>query len=102
MKVCKTYSAKIWIAGDESLAIKIVQKWCDEIGDCWTVTPTSYVYTDGCESGVCVSRINYPKFSAEPKEIADRARNLALLLKDGMAQQSYSIEFSDFTEWSGY
>lgn len=91
MKTCESYTCKIWIAGDYADACRIVRQFC-EAGACFAVQPADYVYTMGQESGVCVTRINYPRFPATPKDILDQCKELAQALIAGLHQGSYTIE----------
>lgn len=94
-----SYPVSIFIAGYESEARAICQAHCDEIGLCVTVTPTSYVYTGGQEVGVIVGLINYPRFPKEPAEIWAHAEALAARLREGLGQDSYTIQAPDKTVW---
>ena len=87
-----TFTCKIWIAGDYDVARGTVRKFCAEMGDCYAVERCDYIYTGGEESGVCVTRINYPRFTATPEEIVLRVRELAAKLCDDLYQKSYTIE----------
>ena len=55
----------------------ICQKYCNEIGLCVTVTPTKFIYKDGCEKGAVIGLINYPRFPSTEKEILERAEEIA-------------------------
>jgi len=98
MKSVKTYSARIWIAGDYNDARRALKDFCKR-GSCWTISKVQYIYTGGEESGVCVTRINYPRFPACPSDIKMEALHLASLLKDRLFQRSFCIEFPDETLW---
>ena len=95
----ETYQATIFIAGDCAQALRLCQAHCDEVGLCVTVEPTTYVYTGGAESGVRVGLINYPRFPSTTRDIFRRAKALALILMDGLRQESLSIVATDGTTW---
>lgn len=99
---CPSCPVSIFIAGDYYRAKQICQKFCDHAGLCVTVTSTSYIYTDGEQMGVIVGLINYPRFPAEPADIAIKAVRLAGLLREGLGQQSYSIQYPDATVWHSW
>ena len=101
-KYADSHSVQIFIAGDYDLARHIVREYCDQFGCCVTVTPTSYVYTGGEESGVIVGFINYPRFPKKPDDIELQAYFLAEKLLKGLDQQSYSIQTPDETKWISY
>jgi hypothetical protein len=58
---------------------------------CVTVESTSYIYTDGDESGVIVGLINYSRFPAQRRDIIERAMNLAEALMTKLCQRSFSL-----------
>lgn len=90
--MAKTSTFRIWIAWDYSDAVRAVREWCAERGDCYAVNACEYVYSGGCELGVCVTRINYARFPEDPDHIGDRVAKLAEHLSRRLFQKSYSIE----------
>lgn len=94
-----SYPVSIFVGGDADMARQICRQFCDEEGLCVTVTPTTYVYTNGEETGVIVGLINYPRFPAEPRQIAQTAKMLALELMHKLEQQSVTIQTPDKTHW---
>lgn len=99
IKHVETYQATIFIAGDYAKALRLCQAHCDQVGLCVTVESTTYVYTGGAESGVRIGLINYPRFPSTPRDIFQRAKTLALILMDGLKQESLSIVATDGTAW---
>lgn len=110
----KTYWARIYVAVPQSwctseqrilpdmdAADKICQDYVDGVGLCVTVTPTRFLYTRGCESGVIVGLINYPRFPSDPDKIRKRAIELATILKKELHQNRVTIEFPDETVMLG-
>lgn len=99
---CPAYPVSIFIAGDRYEAMTLCSDYCDEVGLCVTVTPTEYVYRNGREFGVIVGLINYARFPAEPAEIEAKALALAMRLRVGLAQYSFTIQTpteSRFYSW---
>lgn len=99
---CGAYPVSIFIAGDHAKALELCRTYCDEVGYCVTVTPTSYVYRDGQEAGVIVGLINYARFPAEPEAIEAKALALANRLRVVLEQQSFTIQTptqSTFHSW---
>lgn len=94
-----SWPVTIHIAGEPHTARHICQKFCDKEGLCVTVTRTDYVYTNGREEGVRVGLINYPRFPKTEKEIEGIAFKLAMCLKNGLDQQSFSLETPKETIW---
>lgn len=101
-KTAPSYPVSIFIAGDPDAAREVCRDFCDDVGFCVTVTPTTYVYTGGQEAGVIVGLINYPRFPRSPAEIQSRALALALKLKDELGQESFSIQYPDTTIWHSW
>jgi len=101
MKTAETisYPVSIFIAGDYAKALELCRAYCDDTGFCVTVTPTVYTYTGGQEAGVIVGLINYPRFPSEPRAIWHRATELAAKLREGLYQESYTIQAPDKTVW---
>ena len=100
IKHARSFPVTIFIAGSYSKALKAVQKY--EVSYCVTIDHTYYVYKDGKEEGVVVGLINYPRFPAEPKQIIDKAIEIAELLRVELKQESYSIQTPDDTIWYSY
>ena len=94
-----SYPVSIFIAGDYDEARDACQAFCDEVGLCVTVTRTTYIYTDGEQEGVIVGLINYPRFPAEPREIWAKAEALGRKLREGLSQESFTIQAPDKTVW---
>jgi hypothetical protein len=94
-----SYPISIFMAGDISAATDYVRQYCDESGLCVTVTPTSYIYTNGQEAGFVIGLINYPRFPAAPEELWTTAEDVAAYLRERLYQDSYSIQSPDRTVW---
>lgn len=94
-----SYPVSIFIAGAAVDAVTTCQSYCDAVGLCVTVTETLYVFTDGFATGVIVGLINYPRFPATPEEIWTKAEVLARKLREGMEQESFTIQAPDKTVW---
>lgn len=94
-----SYQATIFIAGDLEKARAGCRMYCDEIGECVTVTPTEYVYTRGEETGVAIGFINYGRFPRSRDVIFARACNLARRLLIILGQDSASVVATDRTIW---
>ena len=76
----------------------VVQEYVNEIGQCFTVTRTEYIYKNGREPGLIVGCINYPRFPKQFYDLKAQVRVLARYLLDAMRQQRVSIVFPDETE----
>ena len=98
-KEALSHEVQIFIAGNAADAERICRKFCNDVGFCVTVTPTSYIYTGGAESGVMVGCINYPRFPICQEELFEKATQLAELLCDGLYQHSYTIKGSNVSRW---
>ena len=90
----KSYNIQIWLGlkNIQTNEIKplldvenFIQKYCDKIGSCLTITPTKFIYTKGNEDGVIIGSINYPRF---PKEQVDHETQMINLAKDLMIEMN--------------
>lgn len=97
--IVPTYRAEIFIAGDVNQAKQACREYC-MTGLCVTVTPTTFIYTGGEETGVIIGLINYPRFPSTPDDILEKAEDLAKYLRGKLCQHSYSIVTPDRTHWS--
>lgn len=98
MKSATSFTVRIWIAGDYRDACRAVKDFCQR-GDCYSVAPCDYIYTGGAEAGVCVTRINYPRYPEHHDKILLQCVDLAEHLRRKLFQDSYSIETPDKTYW---
>lgn len=98
-KKCPTWQVTIYVAGDITRATEICLEYCLEAGLCVTVTPTSFVYTGGTESGVAVGLVNYPRFPDAPESITDKSHVLAEKLIAGLFQWSAMVVTPNETTW---
>jgi len=95
---CKTYWAKIFIAGPIAEIEQVCRSYCMK-GACVTVTPTNYIYTMGEESGAEIGLINYPRFPKDfPRiELLEEATLLAEKICEECYQGSFTIMTPDDT-----
>lgn len=98
--VCTSY-ANIWIAGNYTEAVELCSRYCNARGLCVAVSSVRYLYTGGDEYGVCVRLINYPRYPSTPPNIRAHAEALGALLRAGLGQESYTIEYPSETVWYG-
>ena len=93
-----TFTATIYTGAHKGIeARSIIQRYVDEVGLCLTITETEFIYTGGHEKGYAVGLINYPRFSAEPRDIKKKALCLAHRLRKGLGQTRVSVVCSDET-----
>lgn len=102
VKVEKSFPITIHIAGKYSTAEKILKKYCDEVGFCVTLQTVEYIYKNGTEHGLRVGLINYPRFPSDPATLTAKAIEIAELLREGLKQESYSVETPVETIWYSY
>jgi hypothetical protein len=98
-KKCPSFPVSIFMAGGATDAVKYCQLYCNDIGLCVTVTPSTYVYTGGQENGFIVGLINYPRFPASGDALTDRAIDLGHELMRQLGQQSFSVQTPFETHW---
>jgi len=102
VKIATSHTVRIWIAGDYADALCICRQFCAAEGACFAVQPVEYVYTGGQEAGVCVTLINYPRFPQSPADLDAKAERLAMALREGLHQKSFSIEGPGETVWHSW
>lgn len=97
--LANSYPIDIFVAGDAADAMRIVKEYCHKHGWCVTVTPTTFVYTGGSETGVRVGIVNYPRFPSLPEILLLKAEELAQLLIEGLYQTSALVQTPEKTLW---
>lgn len=105
-KEVPTFTGVIWvgtknrdtnsITPTETL-LAAIQEYVNNIGLCVSVTPTTFIYTNGIEPGLAIGLINYPRFPQENEVIQQHAINLAEILKIVAHQYKVSIVFPTTT-----
>lgn len=98
-ETCPAYPVSIFMAGAVDNAKAICREYCDQVGLCVTVTPTTYVYTNGEEDGFIVGLINYARFPSDAAEIERKAKELADSLRGSLGQESYTIQTPTESRW---
>lgn len=99
VKYAPSFPVSIFMAGNIRRAKKYCRSYCDKYGFCVTVTPTTYVYTGGQETGFIVGLINYPRFPATEKHIKDHGILLGYSLLKHLGQDSFSLQTPIETIW---
>jgi hypothetical protein len=94
-----SFPVSILIAGSISRAEDACRRYCFEHGACVTLTPTTYVYTGGAETGLIVGLINYPRFPKDPEALMAQAATLAEFLMDELCQGSCTVQGPELTVW---
>lgn len=91
MTTVPTFTSVIWVGTkgrDSGLIVPpdviftAIQQYVDSVGLCVSVTPTTFVYTNGSEPGFAVGLINYPRLPSSPEQIHERAMKLAGILME--------------------
>ena len=91
-KMADAYKVEIFIGGDYMLAVGLCADFCNREGLCVTVDKTVYVYTGGVCDGVKIGLINYARFPKSKDIIWRTACALAIQLKRGLGQGSYTVQ----------
>lgn len=87
-----TITVQIYVAGDYAMAREALKAWCDDHGDCWSLVAADYIYSGGCEPGVCATRINYPRFPISGRAgMAELALEMAYHLIERLHQSGCTI-----------
>lgn len=98
-KTAPTYWIRLYVAGDYHKATVVAKRYCDKVGLCITIDPTTYVYTEGVEEGVVVGFINYPRFPMPPEVLMQHATEIAEAIVEKCNQHSYYIMTPTNTYW---
>lgn len=94
----KTWYATLHIAGNIDVAKAFIQKKILNDGACFQIAPCDYVYSGGCEQGMTIRCIHYPRFPVNgPDTLLGRLMFLASELAAELGQKSYTIETVDNT-----
>jgi hypothetical protein len=75
----------------------VVQAYVNDVGQCFTVTRTNFIYKNGNEPGLIVGLIRYPRFPLETSVMEDQCLDLAERLRVAMQQQRVSVVLPDYT-----
>lgn len=98
---CQARVVEVFMAGDIEHAKQVVRRWCKESPCCVTVTPTTFIYRGGEESGFAVGFRNYPRFPSDADTLRSMAAELADLLRKELGQDSYMIvDHGGMATWS--
>lgn len=88
----------LWIARPRSELLRkrmvaVVQRYCDDVGLCVTITSTRFVFTGGYEMGFRVGLRNYPRFvTRESSELLAHAEKIGRAMAEAGDQGSFMIE----------
>lgn len=93
-----TWEVKIFIAGSIGHCKELLSEYAMR-GACYSVDPTTFIYTGGREDGMVVRLINYPRFPSSGQGITDAAIALAEFLIIGLHQHSCTVQAPDRTIW---
>jgi hypothetical protein len=74
---------------------EICQAYCNESGLCVSITPTTYVYTGGRETGVVVGIISYPRFPQMTEDLVGIAKEIGVRLLTELGQNRITITTPD-------
>lgn len=88
--VAKSFTVRIYIAGDYDYALFILQKYVER-GECVSCKRTDYVYKYGREAGIEVTLINYPRFPRRLDQLTEIAFDIGDLLMEELGQGSYTV-----------
>lgn len=88
---CDTFEVSVYMAGDVEHAKQVIRRYCNSHPCCVTVTPTAYIYRGGAEDGFVVTFRNYPKHPDEGPSLEEQGRNLGMVLRDELGQDSFMV-----------
>lgn len=99
-EITPSFNVQIWLGISEGYGgythlieevVEVCQKFVDKKKECVTITPTEFVYTGGCEPGVVIGFIMYPRFVRSQNEIVERAVELGKILLTKFKQNRITI-----------
>ena len=90
---------EIYMAGDINDAKRELAKIASELGACWSVDSTEYIYSGGRELGFVVRTINYPRFPKPISQLEEEAVTTAKKLMKKLGQGSCSVVGPEETVW---
>lgn len=97
----QTRVVELFMAGDVEHAKQIVRRFCKDRPCCVTVTPTTYIYRGGEESGFAIAFRNYPRFPSDQYTLRTLAFDLGGWLRNELGQDSYMVvDHGGMTTWS--
>lgn len=100
-KQSPTRVVELFMAGDVCHAKQVIRSFCAANPCCVTVTPTTYIYSGGEESGFVVGIRNYPRFPSDSHRLQSLAAKLGAELRLALSQDSYMVvDHGDQTVWS--
>lgn len=99
MRTLPTYSIQIYLSGPIEVAKQAIREHVFRFPCCMTISPTTYIYTGGEESGYVVGILNYPLYPAAPNELNVRAEVVAEHLLAKTFQRSALIVTPEYTKW---
>lgn len=110
MKHARTYIATIYVSRevkdgpvlDYETIVATCRAYCDQVGLCVTVSPVTFVYTDGQEEGAAVGLINYPRFPSSRRTLRRHALNLTERLQVALGQRRASVVLPGLTYMTTY
>jgi hypothetical protein len=88
---CEAWTVTLYIGGCAEDAKRILARMAADVGACWSVEPTEFIYSGGRERGVIVRQIAYARFPASAQgAMVDMAVVGERLARD-MGQGSFSV-----------
>jgi len=100
MKIVDSFNIQIWLGlreeySDTRHTIEEVYSECQSVSNripnCYTITPTRFIYKDGYEDGVIIGLINYPRFPKEKEALLIDSLGLAEFLRKKFNQIRVSV-----------
>lgn len=97
----QTRVVEVFMAGDVEHAKQVTRVFCKENPVCVTVSPTTFIYRGGEESGFVIGFRNYPRFPTDHYSLRRTAGELAEMIRSASGQDSYMVvDHGGMTVWS--
>lgn len=88
---CPAWTVTLYIGGDVAEVKRLLARQASEIGACWSVEPTEFIYSGGREQGVIVRQIAYARFPSGAAEAMARMSETGEMLARVMGQGSFTV-----------
>ena len=95
--VCPSWTITLYIGGNADEVTRLLACKAAEIGACWSVEPTEFVYSGGREKGVIVRRIAYARFPSDADAAMLEMGRLGEMLARETGQGSFSVVGPDLS-----
>lgn len=88
---CPSWTVTLYIGGEVAEVKRLLARRGAEIGACWSVEPTEFIYSGGREQGVVVRRIAYARYPSDAEDAMTEMERLGEMLARVTGQGSFTV-----------